>query len=178
MLPGASSATRALVTDFAEWLRTNRDRFPVRVLASRKWGKDGREYRLTGVPALRIWVGTSSLEIAVMFRRECVDFLAHFDVYLARNRKGGWYCSQCRNGKRTTRKDRLSFLSWHSFEPLLDWCREHVRTDAVLVVQGKPPSSTAAYVVPRKKLPSLEARLSRPLFVEPLFRRPRVAGAI
>jgi len=164
-----------LASDFAEWLRANRDRFPVRVLASRKLGKDGREYRLAGVPTLRIWVGPSSLEIAVMFRRQFVDFIANFDVHLARNPKGGWYCSECKNRRGTTRKDRLSFLSIHSFEPLLDWCRGHVRTDAMLVVQGKPPSSTAARVVPRKKLPSIEARLFRPFFIEPLFQKPRGA---
>jgi hypothetical protein len=174
-VPSSNAApTASITTDFATWLRANRERFPVRLLvASRKLGEDGREYRLAGVPALRLWVGSWDIEVVVMFRRRRVDAIAHFEVYPAQDSRGRWYCSECKSGRRTTRRDRLSFVSLHSFEPLLEWCREKVRPGAVLLLGGDPSGWTEAHVVSRKELAPLKRRLARPTFVEPLFQRSR-----
>lgn len=144
----------SIVVDFATWLRSNRDRFPVRLVASRARADGRQEYRFQGVPFLRISVGTGSFYAAVMYRRRFVDEILIADVPQSRRSKAGkHYCVLCKAvGKAEYAKDRLSLLMSHTFEPFLDWSIETIREDSLLVVEEGPGACTTARIFSLKEL--------------------------
>ena len=159
----------SIAHDFAKWLSTNRARFPARLRAYEGRG-EYRRYKFEGVPFLRVWVGHDTLVIAVMYERRFMDLLGDFDVVPSRNAAGSYYCATCEaEGHAEYMDDRMALLASHSFEPLLEWCRDNIREDALLVLEGEPGRSTSARIVFRKDLKSIESRLQPGFIVEPVM---------
>jgi hypothetical protein len=157
----------SFIDDFANWLSINGDRLPATLVASvdRKGRK--REYRIQGVPSLRVWVGDGSLEVAVIFRRQFVDLLRDFDVALRQTARGKYYCAFRTHPKYM--KDRLSLLRSHSFKPFLTWCRENIRADRLLVIEMEPGSWSAAHILTRQELKIRWARLGPGFIIKPVI---------
>jgi hypothetical protein len=85
-----------------------------------------------------------SVGIWVSHRKECWDGLADFDLYEKRNKGGQYYCELCDSAFRTdyspdppemfTSREELWIK--HSFEPLLEWCNEHLQRGKMLLFLG------------------------------------------
>ncbi len=161
----------SIIADFAKWLDANRERFPAPLVCTARKG-DRQVYRFRGVPSLRIVVGSESFFAEVKYHRRFIDELLIVDVAEPRRSKAGsWYCGTCKSeGKAEYVKDRLSLLTSHTFEPFLDWCRETIREDSLLVVEEGPGRCTSAHVFSPKELKAHWKRLHPGFIVEPLFK--------
>ena len=61
-------------------------------------------------------------------------------------------------------------LTSHTFDPFLDWCRERIREDSLLVVEEEPGRWTSARIFSPKELKARWKRLHPGFIVEPLFK--------
>lgn len=118
---------------FKKWIKKNRRNFiyhPVLFIDRR----DCLEFRLRGVTHfIRIHISKyDQFEIRVYFRGECWDMLGDFDLSVARDRAGRYYCSQCLPEHKEYYSSRYELFEKHTFDPFLEWISEKINKDNYL----------------------------------------------
>jgi hypothetical protein len=174
----------SFIDDLGRWLGENADRLPVSVVPTP--GREGHklEYRLRGVPSLRVWASARTcrgplgdreeitLEVAAMYRRECVDLLVDFDAVIERTARGNYYCALCKDtGNAWYTNDRLALLRSHCFERLAVWCREKIREDRLLVIE-RDGGFTAAHIFDGRELRAKWSKLIPGFVITSLWAEP------
>ncbi len=167
-----SSILGCVRKDFATWLRKNRARMPVQLLAGRRLRDGAEEFTFPGVsPCLRVWVGRTAFEVVVIYRRQHMDIVAEFDVFLKKNARGLYYCDGCRtNGNTRYERTRMDLIAAHSFEPFREWCEENIRGDRRLLIERHATGLSVARILPKKgrlgpKPPGRSFRVVAPVFI-------------
>lgn len=136
------------------WLKNNAHRFtnPPRITNVRKSGFTLKFRGITPqivvsikcVGALEVWVSDD--------KGNWWDILTDFDLGVAQNHAGQYYCDHCEAEYRDFFSSKRELWEQHSLEPMLEWANENLRSDHWLCLFGKQNGSTWAKLVNTDKL--------------------------
>jgi hypothetical protein len=144
---------------FAAWLEGARRHLPTPLVSGRKLADGTREYRFPSSPALRVVVHEGSLRVDVLHERRLFDTLVDFDIAVERDADGRYYCQWCAdNGHAERYGSRTALFEAHTFEPFLEWCRDVLREETVLVMERVPGRWTSARICGAGAVHRLQSR--------------------
>ncbi len=118
---------------FLNWLKANRSRFSFEPQINKIKGRhiEGHFDGVTEV--LRFQVSSWCIGVAVIWNKECWDFVADFDVVEKRS-KQGLFCSLCMPDEMTYYPTQADLWTEHGFEPFLAWCNDKLVTNQWLAL--------------------------------------------
>ncbi|MCU0664705.1 MAG: hypothetical protein MUC50_20580 [Myxococcota bacterium] len=130
---------------FAEWLEKNQARLSTPLRLHRRHKNGAHEYRFPEAKALRVVAWDGSICVNVLHKRKVFDRLLDLDLAVQCGADGRYFCQWCEEEGHIARyPDRASLLEGHTFEPFLEWCKEILREDRVLVLEFVPGQWSSA----------------------------------
>lgn len=156
---GTCMKSDSLGDAFAAWLDEAHGHLPTPLVSRRKLADGTREYRFPSSPALRVVVNDGSLRVDVLHERRLFDTLVDFDIEVRRDADGMYYCQWCAdNGHVERYRNRTALFVAHTFEPFLEWCRDALREDSVLMMESVPGRWTSASICGADNVHRLKSR--------------------
>ena len=149
---------RNLIPLFSTWLQET-DNAGGMVDTVKKRGKC-LDVKLKNVTDLiHFTVLPTTLNISVYYHRECYDFLKSMDIDAAITSEGKFYCRQCL-GDTEYFDTEYDLCAKHTFVPAIDYIRSIALPGKKLLLQYKPGSFSAAFVVNEKDISSASKKYS------------------
>lgn len=135
---------------FDRWLCRNRMRFNYQPMLVKK-RKRYFLLQFAGItPEIVCLVRNTGVGVWVLYRGDCWDGLAHFDVAERRAPSGHYYCELCEPEKREMFSSREALWEEHCFEPLLEWTNEEFHVSRWLCLLGGIKDGYTAAILKQK----------------------------
>lgn len=106
---------------FKEWIATNN----LDSIIEQDKSRDTVFYFKNITRLLEIWVSSTEIIIAPMYRKACFDMLRCIDIYPAKSEMG-YYCSECQDQPPLYYNSLKELMINHSFNELLEWYKETI----------------------------------------------------